>query len=1393
MEISHIIHISDIHIRYGDNDKSRYNEYKEIFDNFLTSIQKLDCVKNNSSLIVITGDLFHNKGKLDTPAAKLYFNWFNKLLQLSDVVIICGNHDFRQEDPDHPDMIDVMTKPFSENLSYPHKVYYLKNSGIYNIYNIQFGVLSIKDVLRKFNTSGIIDNDTLPNFPSPDKKMYNIRIALFHGLNYHPEWFTDYNFVLLGDNHKQQISRSNSQYLAYAGSLIQQDFGESINKHGYILLDLHNNTYETVDINNNYAMIIIKKEKDEFVITNYDNKKNVNINLSDLQCEDIPKYPRIKYLGNLEDEAELIKILKKMDIQYKEISTVIPYTYQINDNLIPENNQIIPNTSQISDLNHSDKWITYLSSVGLDDPVIINWINNPELIKLNLDNDNIPDDINKRIIERISKLDTFLEEYKQSLAVINKSGKYKIVLQHMTWDYILCYGANNYFDFNKLEGKIVLLNGRNASGKSAFLDTLCIGLYGEPSKQRNIQNKKLSGKMIHDQRPKDNSMKVNILFNCDDILYEIKRIFGLQDTWARSINASIYKIDSDNTTKTLICEGTTMVNHWINIHFGTIDEILMSSIISQIDINNFFYMKSEDQKLILDKSLNLETIGVFGKYLHESILAHNDIIQSLSTVINTIKGIIQTKPKITISKDKIDTLEKEIESKNKLLNDKRNELEQLLSIIGNDFAIKNINSDITQLEKEVKSINKKINDINITDDNKEKMLSIIAVKESQLLELKAKYDELSNSNSNNCVINNENLTLQEYRDVLTEKLNFIKIEYSKNYITKKEKEWNDWIKIQKKEWIDNIDELLNYKEDCSNNLKDLTDKLAKTSLETNKKYVTLNDKYNSLMQNSVHLIMSEKEMIEWEKKYLKWKTLVNDVYNNTNSSDDLKSQYDKYEEFIKNYNTKKDKNDVLLRDFGIINNELKQIEDIPYNSECWACNKQPMQLRKKQLHDNFDKIKTSLDKIKKFLEKNNNIEKIKLDMEKIYDLYKKSKYFEDTKDFYIENQNKYIEAKEIIIKYNEWLASVNETKNNRDLYKKSLVDTRILIQNDINNLTKEITEMSSFINESATFIDLKKTIDIEKDKHTAFDDIQSQLVSVDNELMKIDLLNNIKDIETDELKKYIEFRNLINSKNNLEKNIAYVKSRNLKNEIVELDIQVQDYISEYGIVKKFAINSDDHQSKCDNYEDILNKLKIKKEKLLLLENKFVGNTKVVDDDSNSSYKEWIYVNHVIPLLQTEVNKFLEPIENIRLKIAYNGKSLVHFIYDRGNLPTLDMSSGYQKFIIAIALRLALARIGSIGQNIRHIYIDEGFTACDSINIEKSSLILKNIMNYGQYHSIILMSHLDIIRDIADIRVDINRGSSDIFSEIKWGSEYPKYNKVKNENDTIKKRGRPSKK
>ena len=104
----YIIHLADIHIRTGNKEYSRYDEYLNVFINLEKSIkEKLIEIKNeNSTLIMIAGDIFHNKNKIENYGLKLFNIFINILKNLAPVIIIPGNHDYLQQFPNDPGLLD---------------------------------------------------------------------------------------------------------------------------------------------------------------------------------------------------------------------------------------------------------------------------------------------------------------------------------------------------------------------------------------------------------------------------------------------------------------------------------------------------------------------------------------------------------------------------------------------------------------------------------------------------------------------------------------------------------------------------------------------------------------------------------------------------------------------------------------------------------------------------------------------------------------------------------------------------------------------------------------------------------------------------------------------------------------------------------------------------------------------------------------------------------------------------------------------------------------------------------------------------------------------------------------------------------------------------------------
>jgi len=221
-----IYHISDIHIR---NTEEHINIYQHVFNNLY---KYLHTVKSDKSLIVITGDILHNKDKLTTTSETLCVDFLEKLSSIMTTILIPGNHDFNEKANTRKDSLSTILykRPFNN-------LYYLKNSGVYKFSNILFGF------------SSLIDNKFIK---ASDINDYGIKIGLYHGAVANSKNskgfefsknsitnFEGYDFVLLGDIHYYQYLNE-EKTIAYASSLISQNFAETDLYHGVLVWDLKN-------------------------------------------------------------------------------------------------------------------------------------------------------------------------------------------------------------------------------------------------------------------------------------------------------------------------------------------------------------------------------------------------------------------------------------------------------------------------------------------------------------------------------------------------------------------------------------------------------------------------------------------------------------------------------------------------------------------------------------------------------------------------------------------------------------------------------------------------------------------------------------------------------------------------------------------------------------------------------------------------------------------------------------------------------------------------------------------------------------------------------------------------------------------------------------------------
>jgi len=266
--VKKIIHLSDIHIKTF----KRHKEYSEIFDNLYNQIKDDISGYNYGEIkIVITGDIVHQKITVSNELIIFVQEFLNKLLELAPVIIIAGNHDLLEENKDR---LDTLT-PIVSNIKNDNLKYY-KSTGCYPEDNVVWCVYSIFDGNSRpeiFKTKDLYPDKTyIGLYHGP---VLNAKTSLGYefkesgvGLNY----FEGCDIVLLGDIHKFQSfeyinENGDKTILAYASSLIQQDFGEGIKNHGYLLWDVEKKTFQMREVKNDYVFF-------KFAITSLDDLDN---------------------------------------------------------------------------------------------------------------------------------------------------------------------------------------------------------------------------------------------------------------------------------------------------------------------------------------------------------------------------------------------------------------------------------------------------------------------------------------------------------------------------------------------------------------------------------------------------------------------------------------------------------------------------------------------------------------------------------------------------------------------------------------------------------------------------------------------------------------------------------------------------------------------------------------------------------------------------------------------------------------------------------------------------------------------------------------------------------------------------------------------------------------
>lgn len=254
MPIKKIVHLADIHIRTF----RLHDEYKEIFKFLFHSIKKeVEGYERDEIRIVVAGDLVHQKIVISNEQLMLCTWFLRNLEKIAPVIIIAGNHDLLENNKDRVDSITPVVS-FLPDL----QIHYFMESKCYLDENIVWCPYSIFEENKRPNIQSAREEF------GPDKKyiglyhaaLQNARTDIGYEIDHGAglEIFEGLDFVLLGDIHKRQTFNHNGILIAYPSSLIQQNFGENIAGHGYLLWDVEDKTFTEHDIANPAPYVQVK-------------------------------------------------------------------------------------------------------------------------------------------------------------------------------------------------------------------------------------------------------------------------------------------------------------------------------------------------------------------------------------------------------------------------------------------------------------------------------------------------------------------------------------------------------------------------------------------------------------------------------------------------------------------------------------------------------------------------------------------------------------------------------------------------------------------------------------------------------------------------------------------------------------------------------------------------------------------------------------------------------------------------------------------------------------------------------------------------------------------------------------------------------------------------------
>ena len=131
------------------------------------------------------------------------------------------------------------------------------------------------------------------------------------------------------------------------------------------------------------------------------------------------------------------------------------------------------------------------------------------------------------------------------------------------------------------------------------------------------------------------------------------------------------------------------------------------------------------------------------------------------------------------------------------------------------------------------------------------------------------------------------------------------------------------------------------------------------------------------------------------------------------------------------------------------------------------------------------------------------------------------------------------------------------------------------------------------------------------------------------------------------------------------------------------------------------------------------------------------------------------INLLLPKINKEISKILKGVVGftVVLEADLESNAMDVFIDYGDSKRIIELASGMEKMISSLAIRVALINISSLPKS-SMLIIDEGFGSLDETNLEACGRLLHSLKK--SFKNILVISHIDQIKDIVDNTIDITK-------------------------------------